>query len=145
MRWIKCFVNSLLHWAAFGIIASFIPFVVFVDLTQESLLSGLYRILTEAALKGDIALLMIPLVGGLIGETILRSFYAKGLEIITAISGICLFALLLTYANDFRSIDLNNLSDEVKLYIITSTKLIFSFMVMYAISVMALSSSHSRD
>lgn len=141
MKWLKSFVNSLLHWVAFGIIASFIPFMVFVQLTEETFLSGTQRILTEATVKGDIALLMIPLVGGLIGETVVRSFYTKGLEILAAIGGVLLFALLVSYANEFREMDINSLTADVRERIIESSIWLFGFMVAYAISVMALSSS----
>lgn len=141
MKWIANFTNSLLHWISFGIIASFIPFMVFVELTKEPFCSGTHRILTEATIKGNIALLMIPLVGGLIGETVVRSFYIKGLEILAAISGILLFALLVSYANEFRTINMDSISNDTKAYIILSTKWLFGFMVAYAVSVMALSSS----
>lgn len=141
-KWLSAVINSFFHWVAFSIIASFIPFMVFVELTKEDLFSGTSRIINEAILKGDIALLMIPLVGGLIGETVIRSFYNKSIEIFSAIVGVCLFALLVSYSNEFRSLDYLTLTKEETAAIYNSTTLLFCFMVMYALSIMALSSAY---
>jgi hypothetical protein len=145
MKWFCTVFNSFIHWVAFGIIASFIPFLVFVELTKEKFLPGACRILTEATLEGDVALLMIPLVGGLIGETVIRTFYTKGLEIFAAITGILFFALIVSYAKEFRSMDINSLSEESKNHIYDSTKMLFIFMISYALSIMALSSSNQNN
>jgi hypothetical protein len=144
MKWITNLLNSLIHWVSFGIIASFLPITALIHITQEPFWSGVYRVLTEASLKGDVVLLMIPLVGGLIGETVVRSFYSKGLETLAAISGIFLLALLVSYANEFHSLDISHLSVTTQEYIISSTQYLFGFMLMYALAVMALSSSQTK-
>ncbi len=140
-NWLLAVFNSFFHWVAFGVIASFIPILVFSDMKSGYLFSGVSETLFQEVIDGNIVLLMIPLVGGLIGETAVRTFYARGLEVFSAITGIALFALIVTYANDFRSFDVSTMTEEKINIIVNNTTTLFCFMGIYALAVMAFSSS----
>lgn len=139
MTWLKSGLLALTHWAAFAIIASFLPFLLFVDFSKENLQLGILRVLRNAALSGDIVLMMIPLVAALLGESVIRSFKNKGVEIFVAISGFALFVLLIGFATQLQALDILTLDKERQLLIIELTINCFYGMTAVAASIMFLS------
>ncbi|MEM6486822.1 MAG: hypothetical protein AAF677_00905 [Pseudomonadota bacterium] len=102
LRWLGAALLALFHWFLFGVIISLVPYVVFVNTTEEGYVDGFQRLVLEAALRGEIYMMMIPLVGALIGETVSRNFVFTWLESIAALAGIVLLVLLVGAAYDAK-------------------------------------------
>ncbi len=144
MQFIGRVCGTILHWLVFGIGVSLLPFAIFVNLTEETLGSGFLRILREAAFDGDLYLMMIPILGGLLGQTVTNTFYSKLAEVIAAGAGIMLLSLVIGAAYDFRSMSPEQLVEtKRRLFILNGTQELFTYMVAYAVMVMLLSASHT--
>lgn len=137
---LKDFMHVFFHWFSFGIVASMLPFLVSVDLTSENFFYGTLRVIEEATINGDIVLALIPVMGALIGETVLRKFWSNNVEIIASISGLVIFVILLSFSMDHQMSKIETLTPERESFIINNTIWIFSIMLVYAITVMIFSS-----
>lgn len=141
--WMAEAIKAFMHWFTFGVILSLVPYIVFVKMTGEELMPGFVRVLTEAALKGELYIVMIPLVGTLIGENVTRTFFSSSLEGCIAVFGLVILILLISATAEFRDLtdkDLAVVSRQE--HILKNNKDLFFIMLIYGAVVMLMSSTH---